>query len=661
MLQKLFLTGIIALIFPGRDLQVVVVVLADLGFLCVLLIMKPHTHGPLRNLALAASVAITLTMYCGLVLRTVDGVASNVKYRTAIDIFLVTMNGSVACYALKHIIPFALLYGLCKKKEKKKAKARIFRRSNTSVKQIKKKKDSSDKIVRSLTSPSQGTNVMKVKESNMLKGNRTKIAPSSSGFSFFKVFKEAQEKAEKNVTNDTEKMNNKVPSKDFSVKNNTNAIAESNNKEKSGSSSSPSSISQAEKNVTNDTEKMNNKVPSKDFSVKNNTNAIAESNNKEKSGSSSSPSSISQFSRSARDFSFFKDFKEAQKQAEKNVTNSTAKMNNEVPSNDFSVKNNTNSIAGSIKNDDIKLILGEFTDTLLEYQNNLLERTNTGKTILIIASQMGKIELVKTFLLFRATDINSRSNNGCTALWYAVKNRNNDVVKYLLESGADPNINHTGNGATPLHVAVHNKFPDIVKVLIEHGADANIRDKMGSTPILIASQFGCNESLQALIDAGCNLKCSISQGENAGGNPAFCAAYGNNVETLQLLLNVGVNVNGTTKDGRSPLFIACENGNLENVHLLVEHGAEINLPKISDGRDITSVAHDCHNDEVYLYIIAHKSNSYLNKIHGISNNSSSKEENNGDNVNDQNKSHRHHAISLNTIVRGSMITNRMLK
>ena len=353
--------------------------------------------------------------------------------------------------------------------------------------------------------------------------------------------------------------------------------------------------------------------------------------------------------------------KKHKKKAEKNVTNSTAKMNNEVPSNDFSVKNNTNSIAGSIKNDDIKLILGEFTDTLLEYQNNLLERTNTGKTILIIASQMGKIELVKTFLLFRATDINSRSNNGCTALWYAVKNRNNDVVKYLLESGADPNINHTGNGATPLHVAVHNKFPDIVKVLIEHGADVNIRDKMGSTPILIASQFGCKKSLQALIDAGCNLKCSISQGENAGGNPAFCAAYGNNVETLQLLLNVGVNVNGTTKDGRSPLFIACENGNLENVHLLVEHGAEINLPKTSDGRDITSVAHDCHNDEVYLYIIAHKSNSYLNKIHGISNNSSSKEENNGDNVNDQNKSHRHHVISLKTIVRGSMLTNRMLK
>jgi hypothetical protein len=116
MLQKLFLTGIIALVFPGRDLQVVVVVLADLGFLCVLLIMKPHKHGPLRNLALAASVAITLTMYCGLVLKTVEGVSNNVTYRTAIDIFLVTMNGSVACYALKHIIPFALLFGLCKKK-----------------------------------------------------------------------------------------------------------------------------------------------------------------------------------------------------------------------------------------------------------------------------------------------------------------------------------------------------------------------------------------------------------------------------------------------------------------------------------------------------------------------------------------------------------------
>ena len=68
---KIVFDGVIVLIFPGKTLQVVIVVLADLGFLMNLLIQKPHMVGPTRNLYMMANMACTLTMYCGLVLVSV--------------------------------------------------------------------------------------------------------------------------------------------------------------------------------------------------------------------------------------------------------------------------------------------------------------------------------------------------------------------------------------------------------------------------------------------------------------------------------------------------------------------------------------------------------------------------------------------------------------
>ncbi len=108
MLQKLFLTGVIVLIFPGKTLQVVIVVLADLCFLMNLLIQKPHKEGPTRNLAMMANMACTLTMYCGLVLVSVPETGK--QYSLLFDFILILMNGVVAVYAAIHISPFKLFF-----------------------------------------------------------------------------------------------------------------------------------------------------------------------------------------------------------------------------------------------------------------------------------------------------------------------------------------------------------------------------------------------------------------------------------------------------------------------------------------------------------------------------------------------------------------------
>ena len=85
MLQKLF--NWYCSINAGKDLQVVIVIMFDLFFLCFLLAYKPHIQGPIRHLAAKASVAITLTMYCGLILKIVDGVEEQQWYMLLLKYF----------------------------------------------------------------------------------------------------------------------------------------------------------------------------------------------------------------------------------------------------------------------------------------------------------------------------------------------------------------------------------------------------------------------------------------------------------------------------------------------------------------------------------------------------------------------------------------------
>lgn len=56
----------------------------------------------------------------------------------------------------------------------------------------------------------------------------------------------------------------------------------------------------------------------------------------------------------------------------------------------------------------------------------------------------------------------------------------------------------------------------------------------------------------------------------------FNAASNDNVESLRLLLEKGVNVNARDGLDKTPLMTAAESGNLENVKLLIEAGADVN-------------------------------------------------------------------------------------
>ena len=127
MIRKLFLTGVIVVIFPGETFQVVAVALSNVCFLTFLLIEKPHLPGPSRNLAFMASFAITITMLIGLIMKTVDEAQD---YSGLLSTLLIVVNITVALYALKlvgsQICAYMWAWWELKKQDNETERTKVF-------------------------------------------------------------------------------------------------------------------------------------------------------------------------------------------------------------------------------------------------------------------------------------------------------------------------------------------------------------------------------------------------------------------------------------------------------------------------------------------------------------------------------------------------------
>eukprot|EP00943_MAST-04B_sp_MAST-4B-sp1_P002072 g2072.t1 len=111
MARKLFLTGIILLIYPGTTFQIVLVVTCNIFFFSFIAVEKPHVPGVGRTLATIASFAVTITMFTGLILSVVD---ETQHYTIFFSILLIGINGMVVVFAI-----YLIAVDVCSNKFKK--------------------------------------------------------------------------------------------------------------------------------------------------------------------------------------------------------------------------------------------------------------------------------------------------------------------------------------------------------------------------------------------------------------------------------------------------------------------------------------------------------------------------------------------------------------
>ena len=236
-----------------------------------------------------------------------------------------------------------------------------------------------------------------------------------------------------------------------------------------------------------------------------------------------------------------------------------------------------------------------------------------GLTALVFAARHGDIETVR-ILLDAGADVNQVTEYGWTALLTATQNRYYQLGKFLLERGADPAIGNSG-GWTPLYIATDNRNiengdyptrqPDMdhmeyIELLLDHGADPNARmmsstetrtifthqwlREEGATAFWRASQSSDTELMRRLLDAGADPLIATHNGTTA-----LMVASGigwvegvthewsreQNVQTVDLLLELGADVNARDRDGRTALMGAAHKGRSGIVRTLVDRGADM--------------------------------------------------------------------------------------
>jgi ankyrin repeat protein len=161
-------------------------------------------------------------------------------------------------------------------------------------------------------------------------------------------------------------------------------------------------------------------------------------------------------------------------------------------------------------------------------------------------------------------------------LYRAVHSGDLDQIKRHLFWKTD--INQPGpDGKYPLHVAVSQGRVTIAKTLVEQGADLQARDPLGRTPLHVALANGKVPTAEMLVERGADddlqaLLFDLTQEQAL------------DRDTLEFLVEHGVDINAPDPSGRPPLLSAVQAGDLRLAKRLIGAGADINLTDASGTR-----------------------------------------------------------------------------
>jgi len=117
-----------------------------------------------------------------------------------------------------------------------------------------------------------------------------------------------------------------------------------------------------------------------------------------------------------------------------------------------------------------------------------------------------------------------------------------------------------------------------VRSLIDQKADVNAAQGDGMTALHWAAFKDDLETVQVLLQAGANVKATT---RNGALTPLIMASRNGNAAMIAALLKAGSDVNTATADGMTALMAAAVSGNVEAAKVLLDHGANIHAKEAS--------------------------------------------------------------------------------
>jgi hypothetical protein len=190
-----------------------------------------------------------------------------------------------------------------------------------------------------------------------------------------------------------------------------------------------------------------------------------------------------------------------------------------------------------------------------------------------------------------------------TPLYYAARCGFQSLVEQLIVKYPQ-HLNATGGRyKTPAVAALAGRHYEIAGILHRNGSSVDLRGYRGNSPLHSAAYNEDLEMVQAILDCGADLNV-----QNYNGSTPLVYAMGRrsiDPRVIRLLLDRGADPNLPRQDGTTALHQASQKGMIEAVRLLVKHDASVEV-KDEDGRTPLEVPSGEQRDEIIKLLLEHR-------------------------------------------------------
>lgn len=199
-------------------------------------------------------------------------------------------------------------------------------------------------------------------------------------------------------------------------------------------------------------------------------------------------------------------------------------------------------------------------------------KNDTGDTPLHAAARAGAKRQVKA-LINKNADITIRNVNEDTPLHLAAENGHCHIVAYFCRLGAELIVQNRDKN-TPLHLAAANGHLSVISKIMAYSGENDLlesHNSHGDKPLHLAANFGHGESVELLVQLGTNVNTT-----NAHGNTAMhLASEKGYCDVIKKLVELRGSVNSQNFRNSTPLHWAAYNGRTDVIALLVALDADI--------------------------------------------------------------------------------------
>lgn len=167
--------------------------------------------------------------------------------------------------------------------------------------------------------------------------------------------------------------------------------------------------------------------------------------------------------------------------------------------------------------------------------------------------------------------VRSQTEDQINAFVKAAKFDDSSEVKTLLKQGVNPNA--TDSKGTPMLVlAVKDNSTGVIEVLLSNtNTDVDLSNKVGETPLMIASINGDLPLVKTLV---LQKKAMV---DHVGWTPLHYACTKGHLNVAKFLIANGATVDSKSLNGTTPLMMAVQSGNEELIKYLLDKGADLQI------------------------------------------------------------------------------------